>query len=48
MGWNMTVEHEFPEVETFTLSYVGRRGYISGNWQTLTSFGPEPCRQTAA
>ena len=26
-GWNMTVEHEFPEVATFTLSYVGRRGY---------------------
>jgi hypothetical protein len=26
-GWNMTVEHEFPSVGTFTLSYVGRRGY---------------------
>src|SRR5216683_4173687 len=26
-GWNMTVEHEFPASTTFTLSYVGRRGY---------------------
>jgi Carboxypeptidase regulatory-like domain/TonB-dependent Receptor Plug Domain len=26
-GWNLTVEHEFPSVATFTLSYVGRRGY---------------------
>ena len=26
-GWNMTVEHEFPASMTFTLSYVGRRGY---------------------
>lgn len=26
-GWNMTVEHEFPEIATLTLSYVGRRGY---------------------
>jgi Carboxypeptidase regulatory-like domain/TonB-dependent Receptor Plug Domain len=26
-GWNMTVEHEFPNIATFTLSYVGRRGY---------------------
>jgi hypothetical protein len=26
-GWNMTVEHEFADVATFTLSYVGRRGY---------------------
>jgi hypothetical protein len=26
-GWNMTVEHEFSSVATFTLSYVGRRGY---------------------
>ena len=26
-GWNLTVEHEFPSIATFTLSYVGRRGY---------------------
>ena len=26
-AWNMTVEHEFPSVGIFTLSYVGRRGY---------------------
>ncbi|WP_035350958.1 TonB-dependent receptor [Edaphobacter aggregans] len=26
-SWNMTVEHEFADVATFTLSYVGRRGY---------------------
>ena len=26
-AWNMTVEHEFSNVATFTLSYVGRRGY---------------------
>jgi hypothetical protein len=26
-GWNMTVEHEFSQIATFTLSYVGRRGY---------------------
>jgi hypothetical protein len=26
-GWNMTVEHEFPNIAVFTLSYVGRRGY---------------------
>ena len=26
-GWNMTFEHEFPSFATFTLSYVGRRGY---------------------
>jgi hypothetical protein len=26
-GWNLTAEHEFPSVGTFTLSYVGRRGY---------------------
>lgn len=26
-GWNMTVEHEFPNVAVLTLSYVGRRGY---------------------
>ena len=26
-GWNMTVEHDFPSVATFSLSYVGRRGY---------------------
>ena len=26
-GWNLTVEHEFSSVGTFTLSYVGRRGY---------------------
>lgn len=26
-GWNLTVEHEFPKVAVFTLSYVGRRGY---------------------
>ena len=26
-GWNMTVEHEFTSIATFTLSYVGRRGY---------------------
>ena len=26
-GWNMTFEHEFPSIATFTLSYVGRRGY---------------------
>lgn len=26
-AWNMTVEHEFTDVATFTLSYVGRRGY---------------------
>jgi hypothetical protein len=26
-GWNLTVEHEFVNMATFTLSYVGRRGY---------------------
>ncbi len=26
-GWDMTFEHEFPRIATFTLSYVGRRGY---------------------
>ncbi|WP_317891023.1 TonB-dependent receptor [Edaphobacter bradus] len=26
-GFNVTVEHEFTNVATFTLSYVGRRGY---------------------
>ncbi|WP_263409622.1 TonB-dependent receptor [Terriglobus tenax] len=26
-GWNLTAEHEFPGIGTFTLSYVGRRGY---------------------
>jgi len=26
-GWNMTFEHDFPSVATFSLSYVGRRGY---------------------
>ena len=26
-GWNMTFEHEFTRIATFTLSYVGRRGY---------------------
>ncbi len=26
-GWNVTVEHEFPSIAVFTLSYVGRRGY---------------------
>ena len=26
-GWNMTFEHDFPRVATFSLSYVGRRGY---------------------
>src|SRR6266567_1065602 len=26
-GWNLTGEHEFPNIATFTLSYVGRRGY---------------------
>ena len=26
-SWNLTAEHEFPSVATFTLSYVGRRGY---------------------
>ena len=26
-AWNMTVEHEFSNVATFTLGYVGRRGY---------------------
>src|SRR5437868_5827081 len=26
-GWNATAEHEFSNVVTFTLSYVGRRGY---------------------
>jgi hypothetical protein len=26
-GWNLTAEHEFTSVGTFTLSYVGRRGY---------------------
>jgi hypothetical protein len=26
-GWNVTAEHEFSNVVTFTLSYVGRRGY---------------------
>jgi hypothetical protein len=26
-GWNLTVEHEFQNLATFTLSYVGRRGY---------------------
>jgi hypothetical protein len=26
-GWNVTAEHEFSDVATFTLSYVGRRGY---------------------
>jgi hypothetical protein len=25
-GWNMTFEHDFTKVATFTLSYVGRRG----------------------
>ena len=26
-GWNATVEHDFPSIATFSLSYVGRRGY---------------------
>ena len=26
-GWNLTVEHEFHNIATFTMSYVGRRGY---------------------
>jgi hypothetical protein len=26
-GWNVTAEHEFSDFATFTLSYVGRRGY---------------------
>jgi hypothetical protein len=26
-AWNVTAEHEFSNVATFTLSYVGRRGY---------------------
>ena len=26
-GWNLTAEHEFSNFATFTLSYVGRRGY---------------------
>ena len=26
-SWNLTAEHEFTSVGTFTLSYVGRRGY---------------------
>jgi hypothetical protein len=26
-AWNLTVEHEFPSIAVFTLSYVGRRGY---------------------
>jgi hypothetical protein len=26
-AWNMAVEHEFSNVATFTLGYVGRRGY---------------------
>ncbi|MBW8748641.1 MAG: TonB-dependent receptor [Acidobacteria bacterium] len=26
-AWNLTVEHEFTNIATFTLSYVGRRGY---------------------
>ncbi len=26
-GWNLTFEHEFERFATFTLSYVGRRGY---------------------
>jgi hypothetical protein len=26
-AWNMTVEHDFPNIAIFTLSYVGRRGY---------------------
>jgi hypothetical protein len=26
-SWNVTAEHEFQKVATFTLSYVGRRGY---------------------
>ena len=26
-GWNATFEHEFSSVATFSLSYVGRRGY---------------------
>lgn len=26
-GWNVTAEHEFPNVGVFTMSYVGRRGY---------------------
>ena len=26
-GWNLTAEHEFTNFATFTLSYVGRRGY---------------------
>lgn len=25
-GWNFTFEHDFPQLATFTLSYVGRRG----------------------
>jgi hypothetical protein len=26
-AWNVSMEHEFSDVATFTLSYVGRRGY---------------------
>lgn len=26
-AWNLTAEHEFTNIATFTLSYVGRRGY---------------------
>ena len=26
-GWNLTAEHEFSNFATFTVSYVGRRGY---------------------
>jgi len=26
-GWNLTGEHEFPNIGVLTLSYVGRRGY---------------------
>jgi Carboxypeptidase regulatory-like domain len=39
-GWNLTFEHEFASLATFTLSYVGRRGYHLEQLANINQLAP--------
>jgi len=45
-AWNMAVEHEFSNVATFTLSYVGRRGYHLEQLANINQLQPGTTQQS--
>ena len=45
-GWNLTVEHEFETSQSSRSAMLAAAVTTSSSSQTLTSFSPEPCRQT--